>query len=345
MVTHGFILDEAGYKMSKSLGNVIAPQDVIKQSGADILRLWACATDYWEDQRIGPEILKTTVDTYRKLRNTLRWMLGNLAHFHAADRVADDKMPELERLMLHRLAELDPLVRAAYADFDFKRIFALLSAFMTNDLSAFYFDIRKDALYCDPYSSVTRKACLTVLDHLFRATVIWLAPMLCFTAEEAWLARDPSATSVHLELFPDVPQSWRNDALAEKWRKVRQVRRVVTGALEIERAHKRIGSSLEAHPLVYVGDRDLFDAVVDVDLAEVCITSGAQLLEGEGPPNAFRLPEVPFVSVVPQRAEGRKCARSWKISPAVGEDPQFPDVTPRDAQALREWEAVRRAAE
>ena len=169
--------------------------------------------------------------------------------------------------------------------------------------------------------------------------------MLCFTAEEAWLARDPSASSVHLELFPDVPQSWRDDVLAEKWRKVRQVRRVVTGALEIERAHKRMGSSLEAHPLVYVADRDLFDAVVDVDLAEVCITSGAQLLEGEGPPNAFRLPEVPFVSVVPQLAEGRKCARSWKISPAVGEDPQFPDVTPRDAQALREWEAVRKAAE
>ena len=155
-------------------------------------------------------------------------------------------MPELERLMLHRLAELDRSSARAYADFDFKRIFAALSAFMTDDLSAFYFDIRKDALYCDPYSSVTRKACLTVLDHLFRATVIWLAPMLCFTAEEAWLARDPSATSVHLELFPDVPQSWRNDALAEKWRKVRQVRRVVTGALEIERAHKRIGSSLEA---------------------------------------------------------------------------------------------------
>ena len=345
VLTHGFVLDESGRKMSKSLGNVTAPQDVIKQAGADILRMWVCAADYADDLRIGPEILKTTVDTYRKLRNTLRWMLGNLAHFHSGERIDEDKMPELERLMLHRLAELDPLIRAAYADFDFKRIFALLSAFMTNDLSAFYFDIRKDALYCDPYSSVTRKACLTALDHLFRATLIWLAPMLCFTAEEAWLARDPSASSVHLELFPDVPQSWRDDALAEKWRKVRQVRRVVTGALEIERAHKRIGSSLEAHPLVYVADRDLFDAVVDVDLAEVCITSGAQLLEGEGPPNAFRLPEVPFVSVVPQLAEGRKCARSWKISPAVGEDPQFPDVTPRDAQALREWEAVRKAAE
>jgi len=345
VLTHGFVLDEAGYKMSKSLGNVTAPQDVIKDSGADILRMWVCAADYADDLRIGPEILKTTVETYRKLRNTLRWMLGNLAHFQAADRISYEAMPELERLMLHRLAELDPLVRGAYADFDYKRIFAAINAFMTIDLSAFYFDIRKDALYCDPYSSVTRKACLTVLDYLFRATVTWLAPMLCFTVEEAWLARDPAALSVHLEEFASVPQSWRDDALAEKWRKVRQVRRVVTGALEIERAHKRIGSSLEAHPIVHVSDLELFSAIVDVDLAEVCITSGAVLVEGEGPPDAFRLPDVAAVAVIPELAEGRKCARSWKISPAVGEDPQYPDVTPRDAQALREWEVMRKAAE
>jgi isoleucyl-tRNA synthetase len=345
VITHGFILDEAGYKMSKSLGNVIAPQDVIAQSGADILRLWACATDYWDDQRIGPEILKTTVETYRKLRNTLRWMLGNLAHFEAADKIAYDKMPELERLMLHRLAELDGLVRQAYADFDYKRIFAALNAFMTVDLSAFYFDIRKDALYCDPYSSVTRKACLTVLDRLFRATVTWLAPMLCFTAEEAWLARDPAAVSVHLEQFPDVPQSWRDDALAERWRKLRNIRRVVTGALELERAAKRIGSSLEAAPIIYVDDPELFAVAVDADLAELCITSAATLVEGEGPNSAFRLDDVRGVAVEPQRAEGKKCARSWKISPAVGDDPQYPDVTPRDAQALREWDAMRKAAE
>jgi isoleucyl-tRNA synthetase len=345
VVTHGFIVDEHGRKMSKSLGNVIAPQDVIKQSGADILRLWACATDYWGDQPIGPEILKTTVETYRKLRNTLRWMLGNLAHFSAEDRVAFKDMPELERLMLHRLTELDALVRQAYADFDYKRIFAALNAFMTSDLSAFYFDIRKDALYCDPISSVTRKACLTVLDHLFGTTVTWLAPMLCFTAEEAWLARDPQAVSVHLERFPDVPATWRDEALAEKWRKLRAVRRVVTGALELERAGKRIGSSLEAAPVVYVSDPDLFAVLADVDLAEVSITSGLTLVEGEGPPDAFRLPDVGGVAVVPALAEGRKCARSWKISAAVGSDPQYPDVTPRDAQALREWKALRKAAE
>jgi isoleucyl-tRNA synthetase len=345
VLTHGFVLDEDGRKMSKSLGNVTAPQDVMRDAGADILRMWVCAADYADDLRIGAEILKTTVDTYRKLRNTLRWMLGNLAHFRSSDRIEPQAMPELERLMLHRLVELDELVRRAYADFDYKRIFAALNAFMTSDLSAFYFDIRKDALYCDPYSSLTRKSCLTVLDHLFRTTVCWLAPILCFTAEEAWLARDPDATSVHLELFPPVPPAWRNDALAEKWRKLRTIRRVVTGALEIERAQKRIGSALEASPIVYVADPELFAAAVDVDLAELCITSGAVLVEGDGPDEAFRLADVPGVAVVPQLAEGRKCARSWKISQAVGLDPQFPDVTPRDAKALREWEVMRRAAE
>jgi isoleucyl-tRNA synthetase len=344
VLTHGFVLDENGRKMSKSLGNVVAPQDVIKNSGADILRMWVCASDYADDLRIGPEILKTTVDTYRKLRNTIRWMLGNLAHFRDADRVRVEAMPELERLMLHRLAELDVLVRTAYAEFDYKKIFAALNQFMTVDLSAFYFDIRKDALYCDPISSPTRKACLTVLDRLFHCTVAWLAPMLCFTAEEAWLARGGEG-SVHLEPFPAVPSHWRDDALAEKWRKVRQVRRVVTGALELERAAKRIGSSLEADPQVYVSDLELFSALVDVDLAEISITSAATLLEGEGPADAFRLTEVTGVAVVPQPARGSKCARSWKISPAVGSDPQFPDVTPRDAQALREWQAKRNAAE
>ena len=346
VLTHGFVLDEDGRKMSKSLGNVTAPQDVIRQSGADILRLWVCASDYADDLRIGPEILKTTVETYRKLRNTIRWMLGSLAHLREEDRIALAQMPELERLMLHRLVELDRLVRQAYADFDYKRIFAALNAFMTSELSAFYFDIRKDVLYCDPISSVTRKACLTALDHLFRATVTWLAPMLPFTAEEAWLARHPSAEgSVHLEGFPEVPSEWRDDPLAERWRRVRNVRRVVTGALEIERAHKRIGSSLEAAPVVFVSDPELFAALVDLDLAEVAITSAATLVQGEGPPDAFRLEDVKDVAVVVGLAQGKKCARSWKILPSVGSDPAYPDVSPRDAQALREWEAMRKAAE
>jgi isoleucyl-tRNA synthetase len=347
VVTHGFTLDEQGRKMSKSLGNGVEPQDVIQQLGADILRQWVCATDYWDDQRIGPEILKTTVETYRKLRNTIRWMLGNLAHFHEEDRVDLADCPELERLMLHRLVELDRLVRQAYADFDYKRIFAALNAFMTVDLSAFYFDVRKDVLYCDPISSVTRKACLTVLDQLFRCTVTWLAPMLCFTAEEAWLARDPDADSVHLELFPELPTAWRDEALADKWRKIRLVRRVVTGALEIERAAKRIGSSLEAAPVVYISDPDLLAAVKGIDMAEVAITSAATIVDdrsGKAPPSAFRLDDVPGVAVEVRPAEGRRCARSWKILPTVGSDPDYPDVSPRDAQALREWDTLRRAA-
>jgi isoleucyl-tRNA synthetase len=346
VVTHGFTQAEDGRKMSKSLGNTVAPQDVIKQSGADILRMWVASCDYWDDQRIGPEILKSTADTYRKLRNTIRWMLGTLAHFHEDRRVKFGEMPELERLMLHRLAELDGLVRKAYAEFDYKRIFAALSAFMTSDLSAFYFDIRKDTLYCDPFSSVKRKASLTVIDHLFRCTVTWLAPMLCFTAEESWLSRyGVDAASVHLETFPVLPAAWRDDKLAEKWRKVRIVRGVVTGALEIERAQKRIGSSLEAHPIVHVSNEELYEAVVDCDLAEVCITSAATLVRDDGPASAFWLPDVSGVAVVPNLAEGKKCARSWKILTNIGADPQYPDVSPRDAQALREWEATRKAAE
>jgi isoleucyl-tRNA synthetase len=362
VLTHGFVLDQDGHKMSKSLGNVTAPQDVISRSGADILRLWVCASDYADDLRIGPEILKTAVETYRKLRNTIRWMLGSLAHFHPEERVPLGKMPELERFMLHRLHELDALVRRAYQEFDYKRIFAALNAFMTTDLSAFYFDIRKDVLYCDPISSMTRRGALTVLDDLFLCTVTWLAPMLPFTTEEAWLARYPSLhdeigsaradeshsiphLSVHLAVFPELPREWRDEALAEKWRKVRLVRRVVTGALEIERAHKRIGSSLEAAPLIHLSDLDLFAALVDVDLAELCITSAATLVQGDGAPEAFRLDEVPGVAVQVHLAQGRKCARSWKILPSVGSDPVYPDVSPRDAQALREWELMRRAAE
>jgi isoleucyl-tRNA synthetase len=347
VLTHGFLLDEKGVdKMSKSRGNVISPMDVFRTNGADILRLWAAASDYTDDVHFGPEILKNFAETYRKLRNTLRWMLGSLAHFRAEDRVALADMPELERLMLHRLTELDALVRRGYADFDFKRIFAALNAFMTSDLSAFYFDIRKDALYCDPISSVRRKAALNVIEQLFRATVVWLAPMLPFTAEEAWLSRYRSEDgSVHLELFPELPVAWRDDALAEKWRKVRTVRRVITGAIEIERAGKRIGSSLEAAPVVYVADPDLFAALLDIDLAEIAITSAATLVEGDGPPGAFRLDDVKGVAVEVRLAEGKKCARSWKILPSVGSDPAYPDVSPRDAQALREWDAMRKAAE
>ncbi|WP_112663683.1 isoleucine--tRNA ligase [Microvirga flavescens] len=344
VVTHGFTLDENGRKMSKSLGNTVAPQDIIRESGADILRLWTASVDYWDDQRIGPEIIKTTAETYRKLRNTIRWMLGSLHHFRETDKVAVAEMPELERFVLHRLAELDGEIREAYGSYDYKRVIALLNSFMTTDLSAFYFDVRKDTLYCDPISSKARKSALTVIDQTFRCVTVWIAPILAFTAEEAWLARYPNAESVHLETFPEVPAAWRNEVLAERWSKIRRVRRVVTGALEIERAQKRIGASLEAAPVVHIADADLLQAVQGLDLAEICITSGITVVQGEGPADAFRLDEVKGVAVVPSLAEGRKCARSWKVSPDVGSDADYPDVTPRDAEALREWDRARAAA-
>jgi isoleucyl-tRNA synthetase len=341
VLTHGFTLDENGRKMSKSVGNTVEPQKVIAQSGADILRLWVCATDYADDQRIGPEILKTTIETYRKLRNSLRWMLGTLAHFKPADAVAFADMPELERLMLHALAAQDAIVRKAYEEFDYKTVVASLSAFMNTELSAFYFDIRKDTLYCDAPSSQQRKAALTAIDMLCNAILKWLAPILSFTAEEAWRMYRPDAEpSVHLTVFRDGLGQFRDDALAAKWEIIRNVRRVVTGALEVERAAKNIGSSLEASPLLYVSDRAVFGILADVDLAEVFITSNAMMTNDEAPAGAFTLNDVPGVAVVVEKAVGQKCARSWKILPTVGEDAEYPDVTPRDAQALREWKAL-----
>ena len=341
VLTHGFTLDENGRKMSKSIGNTVEPQKVIAQSGADILRLWVCATDYADDQRIGPEILKNTIETYRKLRNSVRWMLGTLHHFKPGDAIAYGEMPELERLMLHQLAEQAAIVRKAYAEFDYKTVVASLSAFMNTELSAFYFDIRKDTLYCDPPSSLSRKAALTAIDIICDAILRWFAPVLSFTCEEAWRLYKPDAEpSVHLTLFPEGLESFRDDALAAKWEVIRNVRRVVTGALEVERAAKRIGSSLEASPLVYVSDKKIFETLFDIDLAEVCITSNAMASNDDAPAGAFRLNEVPGVAVVVEKAVGTKCARSWKILPTVGDDAEYPDVSPRDAQALREWKAL-----
>jgi isoleucyl-tRNA synthetase len=342
VLTHGFTLDENGRKMSKSLGNTVEPQKVMAQSGADILRLWVCATDYADDQRIGPEILKNTIETYRKLRNSIRWMLGTLHHFKPEDAVAHADMPELERLMLHELAEQAAIVRQAYSEFDYKTVVASLSAFMNTELSAFYFDIRKDTLYCDPPSSLARKAALTTIDIICDAILKWLAPVLSFTCDEAWAMynKPDSRPSVHLALFPNGFGEFRDARLAAKWETIRNVRRVVTGALELERAAKNIGSSLEASPLVYVSDRNILATLFDVDLAEVCITSNYEVREGEAPPGAFRLNDMGGVAVVVERAVGTKCARSWKILPSVGEDPEYPDVSPRDAKALREWKAL-----
>ncbi|MAZ19203.1 MAG: isoleucine--tRNA ligase [Ahrensia sp.] len=341
VITHGFTMAEDGKKMSKSLGNNVTPQDVMKDSGADILRLWVMNTDYWEDQRLGKAILQTNIDAYRKMRNTIRWMLGTLAH-DEGESVELADMPELEKYILHRLWELDHVVNNGYEAFDFKKISRQIHDFMVLELSAFYFDVRKDALYCDAPSSKRRKAALQVVHHIFDRVVTWLAPMLPFTMEEAWMSRYPDAVSVHLEQFRKCPGDWRDDELAAKWKKVRQVRRVVTGALEIERKEKRIGSSLEAAPFVHVTDDGLREAIEGLDMAEICITSAISISPKPAPDGAFTLPEVSGVAVVPELAMGTKCARSWRVTQDVGSDPAFPDVSARDAAALHELQKLGR---
>jgi isoleucyl-tRNA synthetase len=340
VITHGFTMAEDGRKMSKSLGNQVFPQDVIKQSGADILRLWVSSTDYVDDQRIGAEILKSNVEAYRKLRNTLRYLLGALDGWDEAERLHPKDMPELERYVLHMLADVHASVLAGYRAYDFKQVVATLLNFMNVDLSALYLDIRKDSLYCDAPSSLRRRACRTVLDQLFHCLSTWLAPILCFTAEEVWLSRFPGEkSSVHLMQFATPPAEWVDADLAAKWAKIRDVRRVITGALEIERQVKKtIGSSLEAAPEIHVADAAALEVLKGLDIAEMAITSDATLIEGDGPADAFRLDDVKGVAVVFKPAQGRKCARSWKITPDVGSDKEFPDITPRDADAVREWE-------
>jgi len=335
VLTHGFVMDEQGRKMSKSLNNVVAPQNIIKQNGAEILRLWVASSDYSEDLRIGPEIIKANVDSYRKIRNTLKYMLGNLGGFEDSEKVDIADMPELERWVLHRLSELDVVVRKSYDDFDLRRIFTQLFNFCTLDLSALYFDIRKDSLYCDRPDSLVRRASRTVLDQLTICLTAWFAPILCFTTEEAWQTRHGQEVgSVHLRQFPEIPVEWKDAALAEKWGWVWQLRRAVTGALEIERREKRIGSSLQAAPIVYVQDRTYIDAFGGLDLAEIVITSQATLIEGPAPGGAFQLDDVHAVAVVPKLAEGKKCQRCWKILPDVASDGRYVDLEPRCADAV-----------
>jgi isoleucyl-tRNA synthetase len=358
VLTHGFVLDEAGNKMSKSSKNGVSPQDAIKESGADILRLWVVGSDYSNDITLSTDIMKSFSDLYRKMRNTLRWMLGTLKHYHGVPSLpagsapaeseattkevpagSDGKsFPELEQLMLHRLAELDPVIRRAYETYDYAKVVSTLAHFMNTELSAFYFDIRKDALYCEAPSSTKRLAALETVEQIFRCVTVWLAPILVFTAEECWLSRygDEAERSVHLEQFPTLPAAWKNDALAGKWDQIRRVRSGVTGALELERAAKRIGSSLEAAPVVHVADADLRRLLATIDLAEICITSAITVTDKPAPADAFVVADIAGVHVVPARAEGKKCARSWRITTDVGSDPTYPELSARDASAMRE---------
>ena len=306
VLTHGFVLDENGRKMSKSLGNVTAPQEVTDKLGADILRLWVVNSDVSEDLRIGPEILKQQAELYRRLRNTLRWLLGGLAGFSPQEATQD--LPELERWVLHRLVELDRRFQNALASHDWTGVYPELHAFCSADLSAFYFDVRKDVLYCDAPDSPRRRAVRTVLDHLHRCLTTWLAPVLCFTAEEAWLARFPSEDgSVHLQLFHEVPSAWFDPALGERWAAIRALRGQATAALEAARLEKLIGASLQAALDLPPAFLDVMDAE---SWAEIAIVSQAR------PGEALRV----------QRAPGEKCARCWRVLPEVGSRPAHPSL-------------------
>jgi isoleucyl-tRNA synthetase len=335
VLTHGFVLDEKGYKMSKSLGNTVLPQTIADSNGADILRLWAASSDFTQDLRIGGEIIKANVESYRRLRNTIRFMLANLAGFSDAERIAPAEMPELERYILAKLAELDGVVSRGYAEYDFNRVFNALFNFCTNELSAFYFDIRKDALYCDPVDSVRRRAARTVTEEAFKRIVAWMAPILCFTMEEAWTLRY-GADSVHLQLFPETPADWAAPALIEKWNRIRTLRRVVTGALEVARRDKVIGASLEAAPVLYVSEEADSAILNGLDLAEITITSDAHVSTKEPPADAFRLADVAGVAATFHHAQGDKCARCWMILPEVGKIADHPDLCERCSGAVTE---------
>ncbi len=313
VITHGFVLDEKGYKMSKSQGTGMAPEEIIKTYGADILRLWVASVDYKDDVRIGKEILKHLEDLYRRFRNTLRYLLGALDGFNDSEKVSYAEMPELEKYILHRLKGVDDELKECSETYDFAGFYNTLHTFCAVDLSAFYFDIRKDSLYCDDENSIKRRATRTVMDILFNAVTRYLAPVLSFTAEEAYLCRFPNAKdSIHMQGFLDLPKEYENAELSEKWEKIRTYRRVMTGALEVERAAKTIGSSLQGELLIYTSTdvAKLFDGI---DIDELAITSKAQLIMAQPTASAFMLDDVPDMGVVVNKAEGEKCERCWRV--------------------------------
>ena len=303
--------------MSKSLGNTVSPQQVIKQFGADILRLWVAQSDYTVDLRIGNEILKGVTDSYRKLRNTVRFLLGNLGTYSDQEDIAYNELPNLEKYILHRVCEVDEKIRSSFRDYSFQSVFQTYFQFCTQDLSAFYFDIRKDVLYCDSENSLKRRATLKVLDILFFRLTTWFSPILPFTMEEVYLERFPEeGNSVHLLDIPSNEKDWYNPKYVNHWDKIRNVRRVVTGAIEVLRQDKVIGSSLEASPVIHIRDKALFEIIKSVDMSEVCITSGTnvEFCTTRFADNCFVLDDVPDVGVICKTAKGKKCQRCWTIS-------------------------------
>ncbi len=301
VMTHGFVMDEKGRKMSKSLGNVVAPQTVADKQGVDILRLWTIGSDFRDDLRIGPEILKHSEDLYRRLRNTLRYMLGAIDGYTQAEHIEVEKMPELEQWVHHRLFELSKLAQETHENLDLQNFYTQIHYFCSNDLSAFYFDIRKDSLYCDVPNSDKRKAVRTTIYTLYQYLVRWLAPVICFTAEEAYLSHE-SGESVHLEDFKVAPQSWNNEGLKAKWLILRDIRREVTSKIEIERTNKTLGSSLQAHVNLEIPEALKENFSQNVDFAEVCIVSSMKIYFSKNETN-----------VIISLASGEKCSRCWKI--------------------------------
>lgn len=329
VLTHGYVLDEQGRKMSKSLGNVVAPEKVIAQYGADILRLWVCNIDYTEDVRIGNEILKQQTDLYRRLRNTLRYLLGALADFDPAVKVDVSAIPELERWVLHRLWEMDAHVRTCLDDFDYNNLFIALHEFCNADLSAFYFDVRKDSLYCDAQSAPRRQAALWTLNQIFLHLTAWLAPILSFTCEEAWqhyAHRDTD--SVHLRLFPAVPAAWRDDVLAAEWGKIRALRSDITTQLEAMRADKTIGSALEARVALTVPDIAMQALLARVEFQDICIVSDLNVAVGAMDIQASKI------------TDAEKCERCWKYLPEVGNNKNHPTLCLRCVDAVDEQQKL-----
>ena len=318
ILSHGFVVDGKGLKMSKSSGNIISPDDILKKYGADILRIWVAASDYGEDLRIDFSILEQHAESYRKIRNTFRFLLGNLQDQHKniypnSDTIS--KLPELERFMLHQVYNLDKKFHDYFKEYNFHKLYKELSSFCSQDLSAFYFDIRKDILYCDDKETPVRQACIYFLNILLDLLLKWFAPILSFTTEEIYkIFKENELDSIHLKDFPKIPKNWKNDELYKRYTQLKLVRQVCNAAIEIKRSNKELGSSLEADLEIYLGE-NYFKFAKNIDLAEFFITSNAEVFDSNDSKknNLFKLENFPGIEVLVKKAVGEKCSLCWKI--------------------------------
>ena len=316
ILSHGFVVDGKGKKMSKSEGNVVSPNEIINKYGTDILRLWTIASDYFEDIKIDENIIKFQVDSYRRIRNTLRFLIGNLKDFDEKKNMDYKSLPDLEKFILFRIWEINTIIENCIEENNYHKMYKELLIFCSNDLSSFYFDIRKDCLYCDDKLSQKRKSCRSILKIIFDFLTAWLAPILCFTSEEAWLSDNfNNKESVHLRDFPKPDSKWGNNILAKKWDLVLSVRKVVTSAIEIKREKKIIGSSLEALVELKVS-RKIKDYINNINLNDLFIVSSAKIVDKLSE-DIFSLDEINDVKVSIRKAEGSKCERCWVIDKEV----------------------------